>query len=529
MDGFRPPVGPGARYAPGVTLGLALLLAPGAARAADLPAVGPDDRFRVDIPDFAGAEATSELGSVLLAPPPAGTKWRVEEAPVLDDYDATEAIEALGAEPWHAAGLTGEGVKVAVFDVQWFDTLLWEDELGAYTTHDCQSHRSCDVPMDTLRPRYAFEEGSHGVACAQSIRDIAPGVELYLVRVNGQTTLENAAAWAVREGIDVVSMSMSFFNNSFHDGTGGVNAAVDVLAAGGVLLVNSAGNYATEHWVGDFHDPDGDGDLDFPWGSAYLPVYYGAGTQSVQVAWDQFASCGDTDLDVYIYDRAGNVVGRSEDRQEKDADNCSPVERVRLEAATADWYWIRLVRRAGDASARVSLFARGGDLLYPEPGSVADPASHPSAFTVGAVRADGYLGNDAESFSSRGPTHAGLPKPDIAGPDGFTTAIYGVRGFYGTSAATPAVAAAIALLLSEDPRLTPREAADRLQANAISGRATWEAADGALGAGYARLPAPGAAEVRGCDATGGTRSPAGAAAALAPSLLWLSLIRRRRA
>ncbi|MDP2310506.1 MAG: S8 family serine peptidase [Pseudomonadota bacterium] len=497
-----------------------MLLLPLAVRAAELPEVGPADRVRVDIPDLPGAEATSDLGSVLLAPPGPGTRWRVEEAPSLDSYDAIEGIEALGAEAWHAAGITGSGVKVAVFDVQWFDTGLWADELGDVTTQDCQSHRSCDVPMDTFRPRYTFEEGSHGVACAQVIRDIAPGVELYLVRVNGQTTLENAAAWAVREGIDVVSMSMSFFNNSFHDGSGGVNDAVDILTAGGVLLVNSAGNYATEHWVGELDDPDGDGVHDFPWESAYLPVFYGVGTQSVQVSWDQFGACGDTDLDVFVYDRAGNVVGRAEARQDPDADSCSPVERVRVTASTADWYWIQVVRHAGDPSTRFSVFARGGELWRTEPGSLADPASHPSAYTVGAVRAVGYLGNDSESFSSVGPTHAGYPKPDIAGPDGLTTGVYGVRGFYGTSASTPAVAAAIALLLEEDPQLTPREAANRLSANAISGRATWDAPDGTLGAGYARLPSPGSG--------GGGCGQGSVSAAFLPSLLWLSLLRRRR-
>ncbi len=501
---------------------LVLLLLSLPVRAADLPEVGPTDRVRVEIPDVPGAEATSERGSVLLAPPAPGTKWSVEEAPSLDSYDAVEGIEALGAAAWHEAGITGEGIKVAVFDVQWFDTGLWADELGDVTTHDCQTHRSCDLPMDTFRPRYGFEEGSHGVACAQVIRDIAPGVELHLVRVNGQTTLENAAAWAVREGIDVVSMSMSFFNNSFHDGSGGVNAAVDILAAGGVLLVNSAGNYAEEHWVGDYEDPDGDGAHDFPWESSYLPVYYGAGTQSVQVSWDQFGACGDTDLDVYVYDRAGNVVGRAEARQEPDADNCSPVERVRVSTAQTDWYWIQVVLRAGDPSTRFSVFARGGELWRTEPGSLADPASHPSAYTVGAVRAEGYLGNSSEAFSSTGPTHAGYPKPDIAGPDGLTTGVYGVRAFYGTSAATPAVAAAIALLLAEDPLLTPREAADRLSSNAISGRATWEEPDGALGAGYARLPPPGSGGGSGC-------AKGSIAAVFAPSLLWLSLLRRRRA
>ncbi len=534
----RPPPGrpterlrrdPGGHRAPGVRAGgrapgyhaLVLLLLP-LAGAVELPEVGEWDRVRVDVPDWPGAEATSGLGSVLLEPPPAGTKWRVEEAPSIDSYDAVEAIEALAVEPWHEAGVTGEGVKVAVFDVQWYNADLWADELGEFTTHDCQAHVSCDVPMDTFRPRYVFEEGSHGVACAQVIRDIAPGVELHLVRVNGQTTLENAAAWAVREGIDVVSMSMSFFNNSFHDGTGGVNDAVDVMTAGGVLLVNSAGNYATEHWAGDFSDPDGDDDHDFGWGSSYLPVYYGSGVHSVQLAWDQFRACGDTDLDLYAYDRQGNVVGRAEARQDGDADYCAPVERLRLTADEEDWYWLRVVRHAGDPSTRFSVFARGGDAWRTEPGSMADPASHPSAFTVGAVRAAGYLGNERESFSSVGPTHDGLAKPDIAGPDGLTTAVYGSIGFYGTSASTPAVAAAVALVLSEDPALTPREAADRLVANAITERHTFEAADGALGAGYARLPPPG---------SGGPDGPCGGggAAAAAPCLLLLSSLRRRRA
>jgi hypothetical protein len=500
-----------------------LLLALGFPRveAADLADVGPFDRVRVEQPDWPGAEASSEYGSVLLAPPPPGTRWSVEEAPSIDLFTASEAIEALAVQPWHDDGITGEGVKVAVFDVQWFNAELWADELGEFQTWDCQAHRSCALEMDTFRPRYSFEEGSHGVACAQVIHDIAPGAELHLVRVNGQTTLENAAAWAVREGIDVVSMSMSFFNTSYHDGTGGVNAAADILAAGGVLLVDSAGNYATEHWDGAFDDGDRDGDMDFDWGSSYLPVRYGSGVHTVQLAWDQFSNCGDTDLDLYVYDAEGLLVGRGEGAQSSDADNCSPVERARVVAAEEGWYYIRVVVARGDPSTRFAVFARGGDLWRTTPGSTADPASNPSAFTVGAVRADGYLGNPAESFSSMGPTHAGDPKPDIAGPDGVSTGIYGQLGFYGTSASTPAVAGAIALLLSEDPTLSPRQAADVLVAEALSSRATWEAPDGSLGAGYARLPAPGSPERRGCGGGGG--------AATVPCLLWLTMFRRRRA
>jgi hypothetical protein len=485
--------------------------------AAELPDVGVWDRVRVDVPDWPGAESTSESGSVLLAPPPAGTRWRVEEAPVPDLYEATEAIEALAAEPWHDEGVRGAGVKIAVFDVQWYQAELWLDELGNPTTHDCQAERSCDLPMDTFRPRYSFEEGSHGVACSEVIHDLAPEAELHLVRVNGETTLENAARWAVANGIDVVSMSMSFFNSSYNDGTGPVNAAVDILAAGGVLMVDSAGNYATEHWDGEFVDRDGDDAHDFEWGSSYLPVYYSAGVHSVTVNWDEYSNCGDTDLDLYVYDASGNVVGRAEAVQDPESDSCSPVERARVTTEVEGWYWIQVVRAAGDAEVRFAIWGRDGDLWRTTPGSTADPASHPAAFTVGAVRASHYLENEAESFSSVGPTHAGAPKPDIAGPDGVTTSIYGVNGFYGTSASTPAVAAAVALVLSGDPRLTPREAADVLLGSAISRRSTWEAADGTLGAGYARLPPPGSDEPGAC----------GGGAAVVPCLLSLSLLRRR--
>lgn len=492
----------------------------GAAGASELPDVGPWDRVRVDVPGWAGAEATSATGSVLLTPPPPGTPWRVEEAPVPDTYDAEEAIAALGARPWHEAGVDGTGIKVAVFDVQWFNAELYPDELGDVTTHDCQAHPSCDLPMDTLRPRYSFEEGSHGVACAEVIHDIAPGAELHLVRVNGPTTLENAAAWAIREDIDIVSMSMSFFNNSFYDGTGAVSGWPGRMAAEDTLLVGSAGNYATEHWDGPWADVDDDGDMDFPWGSSYLPVYLQEGAPSVLVSWDQFLGCGDSDFDAWVYDADGVVVGRSEERQTPGADRCEPVERIRVSAERSDWYYLRILHVGGEADAHLSIFARDGVAYAVTPGSLADPASSPSTFTVGAVRVTGYLENEAEYFSSVGPTHGGDDKPDIAGPDGLTTSIYGTYGFYGTSASTPAVAATLALAMSAEPGRTPAEAASWLQANAMDKAATWTAWDGELGAGKARLPPR--------DLVGGCRGDTDSAWWLAPMGLWCAAPRRRR-
>ncbi len=458
--------------------------------------VGPDSLVRVDVPDWPAAEVSSDRGSVLLSPPPAGTRWRYEPYPVVDSLPGSEAIEALDAGAWHDAGVLGAGVKVAIFDVQWFGADTFE-ALEGYPRNDCWTHRSCEAPFDPLRPRYSFETGQHGVACAEVVAALAPEAEIDLVRVNGLTTLENAADWAVREGVDVVSMSLSFFNESFYDGTGAVSAAMDELAAGGVLMVASAGNYAQQHYAGTFRDGDVDDRHDFPWGSEYLAIRLPPGSATIYLSWDEFGGpCGTTDLDAYVYDERGDVVGRSTTVQDCDADRCEPVERPRVEAPEEAWYYLSVVRKRGPAAGvRFRVLSQDGSVYRTVPeGSVTDPGSSPTVLTVGAVNAVGYLDNARESFSSTGPTLSGLAKPDVLGPDGLSSSVYGSRGFYGTSAAAPAVAGAVALLLSEDPRLTPAEAAEKIRSHAIDLTSAWAAPV----PGHARLPAPGTRDDGGC-------------------------------
>ena len=441
---------------------------------------------------------------MLAAPPSDGSRWRPAPVPAVDSYSAEEALEALAAAPWHEAGFDGSGVKIAVFDLQWYQVELRADTLGLDTlsnTHDCYGHRSCDLPIDTIRPTYRFETGGHGIACAEVIHTVAPGAELHLVRVNGLTTLENAVDWAIREGIDIVSMSMSFFNESFYDGTGPVNAQVDALVAANILLVSSAGNYANQHYWAEFQDTNRDDLHDFENEEQSLPIYLRAGSTTVSLIWDDFWSCGATDLNGYVYSAAGDMVGMSRKTQSADRDDCRPVESISARAAEDGWHSLVIERAAGTEHLRFDVITRGGSIDGARPEhSVTDPGSHPGVFTVGAVRADGYRNNGAESFSSHGPTHAGLDKPDIAGPDGLTTSVYGQRGFYSTSAATPAVAGALALLMHEDPKLSPFEAAGKLQATALSREAVWTPDDAELGAGHARLPAPEPGEA-GCGST----------------------------
>ena len=519
---------------------------------------------RVEDPDHPDAIARSATGSVLLSPPATGA-WRVEEPPAVDvlpawrlssdlapppaeaeaggetsgfqgvgPWRAWDAAAAMQVQPWHEVGLDGsrggDPVKVAIFDVQWAGLSAAAAELGDVQTHDCWVHPGCEVPIDDQGPTFAWETGSHGVACAEAVRDLAPGVELHLVRINGLTTLENAVDWAVREGVEVVSMSMSFFNNSFYDGTGPVAELVERLSAGGVLLVNSAGNYAEEHWRGPFRDDDGDGVHEFFDDRRTLPVYLYPGVNRVQMNWDDYDSCGRTDLDAWMWSADGRVVGRAEARQDPDAGGCAPVERLRAWADEEGWHYLEVRLHAGVPDVELDVLPRDIDAWEGiAAGSVTDPGSHPSALTVGAVRAQGYATNDPEPFSSRGPTNGGLAKPDLAGPDGITTSIYGPSGFYGTSAAAPSVAAAIALVMSAEPGLDARGAADRLMGSALSDLATWQGADPGLGAGKVRLPPPDAASVGACSAAG---TAPGTTPMVAPSLAamgWLGLRLLRRA
>jgi subtilisin family serine protease len=85
---------------------------------------------------------------------------------------------------------------------------------------------------------------------------------------------------------------------------------------------------------------------------------------------------------------------------------------------------------------------------------------------VGAV----HWADDAlEPYSSRGPTADGRIKPDIAAPSVVDSASYVDEGFNGTSAATPHVAGAAALVMQAHPEFKgdPQALAEFLQGLAV--------------------------------------------------------------
>jgi serine protease AprX len=141
----------------------------------------------------------------------------------------------------------------------------------------------------------------------------------------------------------------------------------------------------------------------------------------------------------------------------------------------------------------------GSSTLYP-------PANDPFVITVGATEDKGTasLGDDTMAvFSAYGTTENGFAKPDLVAPGRNIVAPLGgllnlvfqtyplhrVNDFYfrmsGTSMSAPVVSGAVALLLQDEPNLTPDQVKYRLMSTAIKSRKNWSAYDASkAGAGY---------------------------------------------
>ena len=106
-----------------------------------------------------------------------------------------EGVEAINVRRMHAAGITGEGVKVGF---QGYDALVRRGELPRA------------VAQRAFNQTGRLENGEvHGTACAEIVHDVAPGAELVLAAIDGQTDqIVNAARWLAEEqGVDIISFS----------------------------------------------------------------------------------------------------------------------------------------------------------------------------------------------------------------------------------------------------------------------------------------------------------------------------------
>ena len=135
--------------------------------------------------------------------------WSLTSAAAADIGISNLLPERVDAE-WAYGGASGDGIKVCILDS------------GIETGHPLVGELSGAVviSLDEEGRPVADEdtEGDlcgHGTACAGIVRSIAPGVELYSVRVLGAgfkgsgKILLAGLRWAIEQGYDVINMSLS--------------------------------------------------------------------------------------------------------------------------------------------------------------------------------------------------------------------------------------------------------------------------------------------------------------------------------
>jgi subtilisin family serine protease len=372
-----------------------------------------------------------------------------------------QGVNATGAAAWHRAGVHGEGVRIAVVD------------LGFANYRHSQT--SGDLPAKLVKVDYCgsggFESTAHGTAVAEIVSEIAPAADLYLVCIRDAAGLGRAVDYARTHGITIISHSASWFNTSRGDGQGAAGTPEGVVTAAhssGILWVNAAGNRAQQHWSGGFVDANANGWNEFAPGDEGNTVVIPRDSYAcAALKWDDWPGSAE-DYDLY-FTLPNGTIGSSSTSPQTGTEPPTELACQVNSSGSSQTYGIAI--RANRVTARpvhFDLFTfPGPDLEYQvAAGSVTEPGTSPAALTVGATC---WRDNSLELYSSQGPTIDNRMKPDLVGPDSVSSSVYGAftacgkSGFAGTSAATPHVAAAAALVKQANPSFGPDEIAAYLE------------------------------------------------------------------
>jgi subtilisin family serine protease len=421
--------------------------------------------------------------------------------PVANNYGDlnTEGIQAMRSNLYEAAGLDGQGMRVAVLDIGF-------NGLTAAETIEVE-------PVDEYIAK--ADESGHGTAMVEVIRDVAPAAQIDIFRIDEDLDVYTATELALKRGADVIVCALSWFELP---GQGLASDAARMATEKGALWVNAAGNFAD----GRYYENEALGTVavgsdtfvSFDARSGdYMQFMEGwSSGQTVTLHFDQELTDATLDgtqatlgLEVYSWDGISSdfiLVAAGNPGLEHQA--------VSFTTGDSSLYYFPMILVAQDGEiGRFRMFSPDADLYYNcAEGSVANPAAVPEVISVGAVDAGAYdEGGSLESYSSQGGGIFGSTL-DLCGPANVTTGTYGSLGFSGTSAAAAHIGGLLALQL-QDPMLK-RDPVNLLRFSSIGN-------EDATGRGLAKanvddfepdsLPSDGAELIDEVDVAGHTLSP----------------------
>ena len=206
----------------------------------------------------------------------------VSDSPLLNTISWEDAFE----------GSTGRGVKVCVVD----------SGIDNHHPAIAGAVRGWVEPIldgegnVTYNPEPHEDLFGHGTACAGIIREIAPDVELYSIRVLGQRLSGKAATfsaglrWAIENGMHVVNLSMGAtvqeYYSVFHElaDEAYFKGMIWVTAANNMPVVSYPSLYATSLSVACYEGDSFNEPIEFYY-NPLPPVEFGAKGVDVKVAW----------------------------------------------------------------------------------------------------------------------------------------------------------------------------------------------------------------------------------------------------
>ncbi len=308
---------------------------------------------------------------------------------------------------------------------------------------------------------------AHGLSMAQIIWSItgklSDGPKFYLVNTNGFSNLKAAVDFVIQQKIDIVLYSQTWSFGSNFDGTGFINALVTKAVQSGVVWINAAGNnggMVYNGWINKQQDPSGQFLL-FN-GKDYLKFENKLDENNVTVtlSWTDFKESElyntPKDLDLYIYNEKGILVGSSELIQKGEAPkpgepsqlSSHAREVANLSGLDRGNYQIKIKIKSKNFENqdrfRVLLKAdKEIDFTDKTSGSeIMPPADNPNAFAIGAT----------DNPTAVGPTFDGRVKPDVWIANSHVAFTNGEE-VQGTSSAAALLVGVLAVLKSEAPTL----------------------------------------------------------------------------
>jgi serine protease AprX len=199
----------------------------------------------------------------------AGSRAAVSPA---DYLLARQQTAALGRADLNRAGLLGQGVRIAVFDVG-FRGADWHPAFRAL-----RREKRIAATYDFLKNQpYVFRGGSHGTEVLGCLAGrlpgpdslhlgpalgLAPAATYLLARTEGLASERyreeeawlRAAEWADQQGADIISSSLAYTEQRYFpeqmDGRHSlIGRAATLAARKGMLVVSAAGNDGDDDWV----------------------------------------------------------------------------------------------------------------------------------------------------------------------------------------------------------------------------------------------------------------------------------------